>query len=170
MQPSSTSDQGAVSSTNPEDGHRPAGAYVGLREIQLMFEGKKREERFAKGHCTFCGKAGGDTPLKSCGRCRYVVYIHTEVPANLQWCRCARYCNEDCQLADFTQAHKRECETFTRMPTTMAFLSTVEASERFPLHPLFAHWHEERVGCWVSIEGRIDCSYVGRGSTGPYSF
>ncbi|OJT03812.1 hypothetical protein TRAPUB_5542 [Trametes pubescens] len=141
MQPGSTSDQGAVSIKNPEDGPQPAAVDIGLRRVQLMFEAKKREERFAKGHCTFCGKADVHTPLKSCGRCRS-----------------ARYCNERCQLADFTQAHKGECGTFMHLPTTMAFLSTVETGERFPIHPLFAHWHQEHVGCWVSIEGRVDCS------------
>ncbi|EIW61127.1 uncharacterized protein TRAVEDRAFT_46351 [Trametes versicolor FP-101664 SS1] len=39
----------------------------------------------------------------------------------------------------------------------MAFQPQVDTDAEFPLHPLFAHAHEQSVGCWVSIDGRIDC-------------
>lgn len=42
----------------------------------------------------------------------------------------------------------------------MAFQPQVDTDAEFPLHPLFAHAHEQSVGCWVSIDGRIDCEYV----------
>lgn len=84
--------------------------------------------------------------------------------ANVQLGRATRYCNKDCQLADFTRVHRRECETFVHLPTTMAFLSTAENEQQFPPHPIFARSHQEHVGCWVSIDGRIDGSYVDRTS------
>ncbi|OJT01912.1 hypothetical protein TRAPUB_7624 [Trametes pubescens] len=59
--------------TNREDSVAQAttDANGGLLQVQRMLEGIKREERYAKSHCTSCGKDGGGTPLKSCGRCRY---------------------------------------------------------------------------------------------------
>lgn len=77
-------------------------------------------------------------------------------------CRAARYCNEACQLSDFRARHKHECVNFVHLPIAIAFLSKPDLSDKFPRHPLFAHGHENGVGCWVTIEGRIDCSYVNR--------
>lgn len=42
----------------------------------------------------------------------------------------------------------------------MAFQSEPHPEERFPHHPLFAHGHDNNVGCWVTVDGRIDGEYV----------
>lgn len=72
MHPSRTIDRDPEL-TNREDSVAQAttDANGGLLQVQRMLEGIKREERYAKSHCTSCGKDGGGTPLKSCGRCRY---------------------------------------------------------------------------------------------------
>ncbi|KAI0649152.1 hypothetical protein C8Q79DRAFT_999011 [Trametes meyenii] len=99
----------------------------------------RRKLNQAQGICSFCKKDGGAS-LKSCSRCKS-----------------ARYCNQTCQLADFKARHKRECAGFAHPPTTSVFLIQPVAGEKYPQHPVFAHWHEDGVGCWVSIAGRIDC-------------
>lgn len=48
---------------------------LGLAHVRRILENKKREERFAKTHCSFCRKDGGDTPLKTCARCRCAVFL-----------------------------------------------------------------------------------------------
>ncbi|OJT07607.1 hypothetical protein TRAPUB_1537 [Trametes pubescens] len=117
-----------------------ATAGAGIASIRRTLNKQKEEKRMAKTHCTFCGKDDNDGPLKSCSRCK-----------------AAHYCDHTCQLSDFKARHKRQCANFVHPPTTSAFLTKPRASERYPLHPLFAHWHEDGVGCWVTIEGRIDC-------------
>lgn len=72
-----------------------------------------------------------------------------------------RYCDRTCQISDYKARHKHECANFTQLPATPgAFLTKPLAGERYPIHPLFAHWHEEGVGCWVTVEGCIDCECV----------
>ncbi|OJT10745.1 hypothetical protein TRAPUB_12739 [Trametes pubescens] len=38
----------------------------------------------------------------------------------------------------------------------MAFQSEPDPEERFPHHPVFAHGYNDNVGCWATIEGRMD--------------
>ncbi|KAL1949447.1 hypothetical protein VTO73DRAFT_8328 [Trametes versicolor] len=125
--------------TNPADMFE-ATTGAGIASMRRTLNKQKEEKRTAKTHCTFCGKDDSDGPLKSCSRCK-----------------AARYCDHTCQLSDFKARHKRECANFVHPPTTGAFLTKPIAGEQYPLHPLFAHWHEDGVGCWVTIEGRIDC-------------
>ena len=74
--------------------------------------------------------------------------------------RAAKYCNQTCQLADFKPRHKHDCANFVHPPITSAFLTKPVAYERYPMQPVFAAGHEESVGCWISVEGRIDCEHV----------
>ena len=85
---------------------------------------------------------------------------------NAEWlldgdlCRAAQYCDQTCQLADFKARHKHKCANFVHPPTTSSFLTTPVPRERFAQQPVFAHTHKDSVGCWVSIAGRINCTYV----------
>lgn len=49
-----------------------------------------------------------------------------------------------------------ECKGFARLPNTMAFQYEPNPEERFPHHPIFAHAHADDVGCWVTVDGRVD--------------
>ncbi|KAJ8469814.1 hypothetical protein ONZ51_g8750 [Trametes cubensis] len=111
----------------------------GMASMRRALNRSKEEERIVQGKCSYCGKDGGGS-LKGCSRCK-----------------AARYCNRECQLADFKARHKRECANFAYPPTTSAFLIRPVAGEQYPQHPVFAHAHQDGVGCWVSISGRIDC-------------
>ncbi|PIL35614.1 hypothetical protein GSI_02342 [Ganoderma sinense ZZ0214-1] len=122
----------------------PLGAFessseAGLKSIEDRLNKSKEAERLQQSRCSHCRKNGGDT-LRTCSRCK-----------------AARYCDQTCQLADFKARHKRDCANFAHPPTTSAFLITPVLGERFPQQPVFAHAHEDGVGCWVSIAGRIDC-------------
>ncbi|KAI0368589.1 hypothetical protein BV20DRAFT_998254 [Pilatotrama ljubarskyi] len=116
-----------------------ASTEAGMASMRQVLNQHKEAERIAQGKCTNCGKDGG-VSLKSCSRCK-----------------AARYCDANCQLADFKARHKRECANFANPPTTSVFLTKPVAGEKYPQHPVFAHWHEHGVGCWVSTAGRIDC-------------
>ncbi|KAI0671699.1 hypothetical protein C8Q78DRAFT_1168540 [Trametes maxima] len=116
-----------------------ASTEAGMASMRRKLNEVKEEERLAQGICSFCNKEGCGS-LKSCSRCK-----------------AARYCNQTCQLADFKARHKRECAGFAHPPTTSAFLTQPVAGEKYAQHPVFAHWHEDGVGCWASISGRIDC-------------
>ncbi|KAH9903001.1 hypothetical protein C8Q73DRAFT_661874 [Cubamyces lactineus] len=111
----------------------------GMASMRRAINRQNEEERIVQGKCSYCGKDGGGS-LKGCSRCK-----------------AARYCNQECQLADFKARHKRECANFAYPPTTSAFLIRPVAGEQYPQHPVFAHAHQDGVGCWVSISGRIDC-------------
>ncbi|KAM5535972.1 hypothetical protein V8D89_010412 [Ganoderma adspersum] len=123
----------------------PLGAFessseAGLKSIEDRLNKSKEAERLQQSRCSHCGKDGGDA-LRTCSRCK-----------------AARYCDQTCQLADFKARHKHECANFVHPPTTSAFLTTPVSGERFAQQPVFAHTHEDGVGCWVSIAGRIDCN------------
>ncbi|KAI0833436.1 hypothetical protein BC628DRAFT_1308562 [Trametes gibbosa] len=111
-----------------------------MASMRRALNRQKEEANIAKATCTYCGKDGGAASLKSCSRCK-----------------AARYCDQTCQLADFKSRHKRECANFLHPPTTSAFLTKPIANERYSHQPVFAHWHEDGVGCWVGVAGRIDC-------------
>ncbi|KAL1949445.1 hypothetical protein VTO73DRAFT_8326 [Trametes versicolor] len=128
-----------IQPTSPEEMLR-ASTDTGMASMRRVMNQKTEEERMAKAPCTFCGKNGGSGSLKSCSRCK-----------------AARYCDQTCQLSDFKARHKRECANFVHPPNTSAFLTKPVASERYPQHPAFAHWHEDGVGCWVTIAGRMEC-------------
>lgn len=74
--------------------------------------------------------------------------------------RAARYCDRTCQVADYKVRHKLLCSTFAHPPTTIAFQHNAHPVEQFPLHQVFARGHSENVGCWVTVDGRVDCEYV----------
>ncbi|EIW57518.1 uncharacterized protein TRAVEDRAFT_48557 [Trametes versicolor FP-101664 SS1] len=118
-----------------------ASAGATLASITRTLNKQKEAKRQAKTHCTFCDRDDSDGPLKSCSRCK-----------------AARYCDQACQISDFKGRHKRECANFVHPPTTSAFLTKPISGERYPLQPVFAHWHEDGVGCWVTVAGCIDCS------------
>lgn len=80
-------------------------------------------------------------------------------------CRAVHYCGRDCQVADFQSRHRDECATFAHLPTTVAFLSTPDPTENFPHHPILAHANQAHVGCWVTIDGCVDCRYVNASRT-----
>lgn len=80
-------------------------------------------------------------------------------------CRAAHYCDQACQRMDFKARHRDECANFKHLPTTTAFITNPGSSGQFPLHPIFAHSHNDGVGCWVTIAGRADCEYVNRTRT-----
>ncbi|OJT10916.1 hypothetical protein TRAPUB_12572, partial [Trametes pubescens] len=128
-----------IQPTSPEEMLR-ASTDAGMANMRRVMNQKTEEERMAKAPCTFCGKNGSSGALKSCSRCK-----------------AARYCDQTCQLADFKARHKRECANFVHPPNTSAFLTKPVANERYPQHPAFAHWHEDGVGCWVTIAGRLEC-------------
>ncbi|OJT07606.1 hypothetical protein TRAPUB_1536 [Trametes pubescens] len=107
-----------------------ANADATIASIQRTINKQKEAKHIAKTHCTFCGKDDSDGPLKSCSRCK-----------------AARYCDQACQLSDFKAWHKRECADFVHPPTTSAFLTKPIPGERYPPQPVFAHWHEDGVGC-----------------------
>ncbi|KAI0635897.1 hypothetical protein C8Q77DRAFT_1100288 [Trametes polyzona] len=117
-----------------------ASTEAGMASMRRALNKQKEEKRIAKGHCSYCGKEGGNAPLKGCSRCK-----------------AARYCDQTCQLGDFNARHKRECANFASPPTTSVFLMKPIENDRYPQHPIFAFWHEDGVGCWVSVAGRIDC-------------
>ncbi|EJF64993.1 hypothetical protein DICSQDRAFT_167141 [Dichomitus squalens LYAD-421 SS1] len=116
-----------------------ASSEAGFESIEVRINQGKEEERRRQAKCTYCQNESGDA-LKNCSRCK-----------------AARYCDEACQLADFKARHKRECANFVNPPTTSSFLTTPVAGARYPQHPVFAQGHEDGVGCWVSVAGRIDC-------------
>lgn len=98
------------------------------------------------------------------------IFLHAfDAECHLDLCRAARYCDQTCQLADFKARHKHECANFVHPPTTSAFLTTPVPGERFPQQPVFAHTHEDGVGCWVSIAGRIDCKYAIADTPTPFA-
>lgn len=85
-----------------------------------------------------------------------ILIVITECTLTLMICRAARYCDTDCQRADFRAGHKDECKGFARLPNTMVFQYEPNPEERFPHHPIFAHAHADDVGCWVTVDGRVD--------------
>lgn len=74
--------------------------------------------------------------------------------------RAAHYCDRNCQVSDYQARHKDECVNFVHPPTTDGFLTKPIAGERYPPQPVFAHSHSDSVGCWVTVEGCIDCKCV----------
>ncbi|TFK94049.1 hypothetical protein K466DRAFT_477419 [Polyporus arcularius HHB13444] len=91
-------------------------------------------------HCTFCGKEDKEN-LRNCSLCKSV-----------------RYCDRQCQLADYKARHKQECVDFVHPPLTRAFMTEPINDEQYPQRPVFARGHRQGVGCWVSVDGEFDCS------------
>ncbi|KAI9060681.1 hypothetical protein FKP32DRAFT_1595408 [Trametes sanguinea] len=116
-----------------------ASTQAGMASMRRAINQQKEEERITKSACSYCGKDGGGS-LKGCSRCK-----------------AARYCNQECQLAHFKAGHKRECANFVQPPTTSAFITKTLPGEQYPQRPVFAQAHEDGVGCWISVAGRIDC-------------
>ncbi|OSD06538.1 hypothetical protein PYCCODRAFT_1383571 [Trametes coccinea BRFM310] len=116
-----------------------ASTQAGMASMRRAINQHKEDERITKSMCSYCGKDGGGS-LKGCSRCK-----------------AARYCNQECQLAHFKARHKRECANFAQPPTTSAFITKALPGEQYPQCPVFAQAHEDGVGCWVSVAGRIDC-------------
>ncbi|OJT01916.1 hypothetical protein TRAPUB_7628 [Trametes pubescens] len=104
---------------------------LAFERIRRIWDNKRKEEHVAKTHCSYCDKRGSQRkPLQTCSHCK-----------------AARYCDTDCQRADFRAGHKDECKGFARLPNTMAFQYEPNPEERFPHHPIFAHAHADDVGC-----------------------
>ncbi|RDX57375.1 hypothetical protein OH76DRAFT_1476775 [Lentinus brumalis] len=99
---------------------------------------KIRKPRSAH-RCTSCGKEDQEH-LSTCALCK-----------------CARYCNKECQVADYKARHKEECAAFVYPPMTRAFVTEPVGDEKYAQRPVFAHAYREGVGCWVSVDGEYDC-------------
>ena len=67
-----------------------------------------------------------------------------------------RYCNKECQVADYKSRHRDDCKNFVQPPFTTAFLTDPVGNAKFPQAPIFASGQKEGVGCWVSIHGGAD--------------
>ena len=74
--------------------------------------------------------------------------------------RCARYCDRQCQLADYKARHKQECAEFVCPPLSRVFRTEPVGEEQYAPRPVFARGHRDGVGCWVSVDGEYDCRSV----------
>ncbi|KAI0714290.1 hypothetical protein C8T65DRAFT_573559 [Cerioporus squamosus] len=126
----------------------PFAACVGLQEASTEYfaqaqerisQAKKHKRRVAH-QCTFCGRTDHET-LRACSLCKS-----------------ASYCNRECQRKDYKTRHRHECTNFLYPPLTRAFMTEPMDDEKYPQRPVFAHTHQEGVGCWVSVNNWVDCS------------
>ncbi|KAI0714291.1 hypothetical protein C8T65DRAFT_644617 [Cerioporus squamosus] len=106
---------------------------------ELSFAKQIHKQRVAH-LCAYCGKAGDDN-LRACSLCKS-----------------ARYCDKKCQLADYKARRKQECAAFLYSPLTRFFMTEPIDKEQFSRRPVFAHAHDQDVGCWVSVDGQVTCN------------
>lgn len=146
----------------PENPEEERFAERTIASIARLIAKRRQEKHAAKTHCTFCGKDADDArgPLRRCMRCRCVKFIPIVQDKINHRRRAAHYCDRDCQVSDYQARHKEECVNFVHPPTTDGFLTNPIAGERYPPQPLFAHSYSDGVGCWVTVEGCIDCKCV----------
>ncbi|PIL35613.1 hypothetical protein GSI_02341 [Ganoderma sinense ZZ0214-1] len=109
-------------------------AVAAREEIQI-----NDDKRVTSRTCTYC-KQESQVNLQSCPRCK-----------------AARYCNEECQRTDYKDNHRRECTEFVHPPRTRAFRTHLIGDETWPHSPIFAHAHEDGIGCWISTGNKVDC-------------
>ncbi|RDX57373.1 hypothetical protein OH76DRAFT_1395171 [Lentinus brumalis] len=96
---------------------------------------EKSYRRAVNHQCSYCGAVDTGS-LRACSLCRSV-----------------RYCNRDCQTADYKSRHKEECSEFVHPPFTTAFLTEPVGDAKYARDPVFAKGSLNGVGCWVSVKG-----------------
>ncbi|KAJ7644414.1 hypothetical protein FB45DRAFT_784449 [Roridomyces roridus] len=115
---------------------------VGIDAIRQGLKEKRAFTKDAKLFCSRCNKQETSArPLQSCSRCRSV-----------------RYCSRDCQVAHYSQVHKKACANFQDPPLCRAFSTKIALPGcSYPESPVFGLGVSEAMGAWVSIGGSIDC-------------
>ncbi|KDQ14381.1 hypothetical protein BOTBODRAFT_174861 [Botryobasidium botryosum FD-172 SS1] len=103
------------------------------------FGGRKAERKQVKVRCSFCDKESETGKLAACARCRSV-----------------RYCDANCQVAHFRASHKADCENFKDPPSTDLFNTRNRPGTNYAINPIFARGSSDGVGCWVSVDSKID--------------
>ncbi|TFK94086.1 hypothetical protein K466DRAFT_658079 [Polyporus arcularius HHB13444] len=116
-------------------------ALASAAEFQRRDKVRERQHKRVVHHrCSYCGKGSTDT-LRVCSLCKS-----------------ARYCDRECQVADYKTRHKAECAGFVHPPFTTSFLTEPLGDDKYPQDPLFAKGHLNGVGFWVSVSSSVDCA------------
>ncbi|KAI0714252.1 hypothetical protein C8T65DRAFT_644433 [Cerioporus squamosus] len=103
--------------------------------LQQSLRRQRLHKRVVNRQCTFCGSVGLDK--RRCSLCKSV-----------------RYCDEQCQRADYIACHRQECADFTHPPFTTAFTTEpISALTNCIPATILARGHRDGVGCWLSVRG-----------------
>ncbi|RDX57343.1 hypothetical protein OH76DRAFT_1476752 [Lentinus brumalis] len=123
--------------SNPDDPIDPADIAADMHYVsQLTAHRQEKKRKHVVNHrCTSCGKVDRKN-LRTCSICR-----------------AARYCNKECQTADYKGYHKRECADFIHPPFTTAFLTEPTGPIMYAPETVFARGTQDGIGCWVSVKG-----------------
>ncbi|TFK94081.1 hypothetical protein K466DRAFT_510485 [Polyporus arcularius HHB13444] len=109
------------------------------RRGQVRARPRTRHKYAIKHQCSYCSKSS-DSALPCCPICKSV-----------------RYCNKECQKADYAARHKQDCAEFADPPFTTDFLTVPIENQKYPRNPIIGQDHEEGVGVWVSIRTSQNC-------------
>ncbi|KAI0714288.1 hypothetical protein C8T65DRAFT_644606 [Cerioporus squamosus] len=120
--------------------------YMNMRAMQNVArvlekqqnEEQAKYERETLCRCYHCGKYSKE-PLPACSLCKSV-----------------RYCDEKCQREDYKARHKRECVEFVRPPHVDTFMWQPKGDRKYPEYPILARGMRGGIGCWVSVQGKLD--------------
>ncbi|KAI0714266.1 hypothetical protein C8T65DRAFT_151565 [Cerioporus squamosus] len=103
-------------------------------------------KRTVNRQCTYCGAVGRDK--RRCSLCKSV-----------------RYCDEQCQRADYIARHRFECTEFTVPLFTTAFVTEPIGTLKHAPATTFARRSCDGVGCWISVRGTRKAGLVGLASS-----
>ncbi|TBU48897.1 hypothetical protein BD309DRAFT_997374 [Dichomitus squalens] len=120
---------------NKYDRNLVASLAVAENEEQLI----NQDKRIIVKTCTYCKRMAPVT-LRSC-----------------KLCKAARYCDEQCQRADYRTNHRRVCAEFVNPPRTRAFRTHLIGPEEYAHSPIFAQGDKDGLGVWISTGNKVGC-------------
>ncbi|KAI0714253.1 hypothetical protein C8T65DRAFT_806224 [Cerioporus squamosus] len=109
------------------------------RRGQVRTRPRTKHKHIVKHQCSYCNKIS-DSALPCCPICKSV-----------------RYCNKECQKADYAARHKQDFAEFADTPFTTDFLTVPIENQKYPRNPIIGQDQEEGVGVWVSVRTSQNC-------------